>query len=470
MQISSDIARVVYTNRLHPFVRRAFSDLNPGEEFIDGFYLRVLCHALERVAAGELKRLIITLPPRHLKSLVTSVCFPAWLLGRDPGCKIVSASYSASLAEDFGRQTRYIMGRPFYRATFPGSKLDPGKSAVDEFHTTRKGRRIATSVGGTLTGKGGNILIIDDPMKAEDAPSETMRDKVHDWFTGTMSSRLNNPRTGAIVLLAQRLHVDDLVGRLAQTGDWELLNLPARAIHREAHQMGDGATWHRVIGDLLHPERLGEAQLDAIRRELGSAAYEAQYQQSPVLPGGNLVKTIWFRTYKGVRRSSDYEAVLQSWDTASVPGINNDYSVCTTWGLINEQVDLLHVHRAQHDYPDLLREARSLRKKWRPSLIVVERAVVGIALGDELLRDGLRDVQGLAPKENKVERMSVQCAKLEQGQVGVPEHAPWLEAYLQEMGAFPNSKYDDQVDSTSQALLTLDKRPLQLRHISRYKQ
>jgi predicted phage terminase large subunit-like protein len=306
-------------------------------------------------------------------------------------------------------------------------------------------------------------------MKAEDAPSETMRDKVHDWFKGTMSSRLNNPRTGSIVLLAQRLHVDDLVGRLAQTGDWELLNLPARAIQPEVHEMGDGAIWRRATGGLLHPERLGEEELDSIRRELGSAAYEAQYQQSPVLPGGNLVKTNWFRTYKGARRSSDYEAVLQSWDTASVPGINNDYSVCTTWGLINEQVDLLHVHRAQHDYPDLLREARAQRKKWRPSLIVVEQAGVGIALGNELWRDGLRDVQALAPKENKVERMSVQCAKLEQGQVGVPEHAPWLEAYLQEMGAFPNSKFDDQVDSTSQALLTLDKRPLQLRHISRCK-
>ncbi|WP_170482818.1 phage terminase large subunit [Ruegeria arenilitoris] len=469
MEITDDEVRKVYGNSLYALVRRGFSILNPGEEFIDGLYLRALCHALERVATGETKRLIITLPPRFMKSQVASVAFPAWLLGRNPSEKIVCASYSSSLAEDFGRQTRDLMRSASYRHTFPWTTIDPSKSAADEFHTTEKGRRISASVGGTLTGKGGNILIYDDLMKADDALSLVKRDNCHTWFLNTAASRLNNPKEGAIVVIAQRLHVDDLIGRLLPLGDWEVLNLPAIATEPQVLPLAGEAIWERKIGDLLHEERVDAAELERIRRELGTTTFEAQYQQSPVLPGGNLVKTEWFRSYDGPPRPSQYEAVVQSWDTASVPGINNDYSVCTTWGLINNHVDLLDVHREQYDYPDLVRAARAQRQKFKPRLIVVEKAGVGFALGTDLLRDGLRDVQGLDVKGDKVERMSVQCAKIEAGFVRLPKSSPWLETYLKEMGEFPQGRYDDQVDSTSQILRTLDMRPWQIRGLSRYK-
>ena len=392
MEVSDDLVQSVYANNLHAFVRRSFTVLNPGDEFIDGYYLRALCYVLEQVAAGEVKRLIITMPPRFMKSQVVSVMFPAWLLGRNPSEKVVCASYSSSLAEDFGRQTRDVMRAPHYGQTFPWTKIDPSKSAADEFHTTKKGRRIATSVGGTLTGKGGNILIYDDLMKADDALSLAKRDNCHTWFRNTAASRLNKPNEGAIVIVAQRLHVDDLIGRLLPTGDWKVLNLPATATEPQQYPLGDVAVWDREIGELLHEERVDAAELERIRRELGSAAFAAQYQQSPVLAGGNLVKTEWFRTYDGTPHPKQYEAVVQSWDTASVPGIDNDYSVCTTWGLINNHVDLLDVHRAQYDYPELLRAARKLRQKFQVKLIVVEKAGVGIALGKHLQRDDLRDV------------------------------------------------------------------------------
>ncbi len=469
MKISDELVKLAYVNSFYTFVRRAFQELNPGDTFVDGLYLRALCHALERVAKGELRRLIITVPPRHLKSQIVSVAFPAWLLGLDPTEKIACASYSSSLAEDFGRQTRDLMRAPFYRATFPSTTLDPAKTAVDEFHTLAKGRRIATSVGGTLTGKGGRLLLYDDLMKADDALSPVKRDNCHTWFRNTAANRLNNPKTGAIVIVAQRLHVDDLVGRLIPSGDWEILNLPAIATESQVLPLGDEALWHREIGELLHLERIDSEELERIRREMGSAAFEAQYQQSPVLPGGNLVKREWFRSYDGPPRPSQYEAVVQSWDTASVPGIDNDYSVCTTWGLINQHIDLLDVHRAQHDYPDLRRAACSLRTKWKPRLIVVEKAGVGIALGNELLADGLREVQALDAKGSKVERMALQCAKIESGQVRLPQSALWLNEFLTEVGEFPNSKYDDQVDTMSQILATLDRKPWQLRGIGRYK-
>lgn len=469
MKINDNLTQAVYTNSLYAFVQRAFAELNPGEIFTGGLYLRALCHILERVAAGELLRVIITLPPRHLKSQVVSAAFIAWLLGRDPTDKIVCASYSSSLAEGFGRQTRNLLQASFDRATFPLTQIDSKKSAVEEFHTKRKGRRIATSVRGTLTGKGGNTLIIDDPMKAEDALSLVKRDNTHNWFNNTAASCLNDPKTGAFIIVAQRLHVDDLVGRLAKTGNWEVFSLPAIARGPQVLDLGDGVLWEREIGELLHPERMGHEDLERIRRELGSAAYEAQYQQSPVLPGGNLVRREWFKTYEGTPQASQYEAVVQSWDTASVPGIDNDYSVCTTWGLINDHVDLLDVHRAQYHYADPLRAARRLRQKWEPRLIVVEKAGVGVALGSDLLRDGLRDVQALAVKDDKVTRMSLQNAKIEAGQVRLPKSALRLDTFLSEVAEFPNGKYDDQVDTMSQILVTIDLKPRQLRGISRCK-
>ena len=469
MSSDQDLVRMVYANSLYAFMRRAFAVLNPGDEFVDGLYLRALCHMLTLVAEGKVLRLIITLPPRHLKSQIVSVAFPAWLLGRHPSEKIVCASYSSGLADDFGRQTRDLMQAPFYRETFPNTLIDPKKSAVDEFHTLAKGRRIATSVGGTLTGKGGRFLLYDDLMKAEDAESLVKRDNCYDWFRNTAASRLNNPKTGAIVIVAQRLHVDDLVGRLLPSGDWTHLNLPAIATETQVLPLGDNAVWTRYPGELLHPERFTQELLDERRREHGSSAFEAQFQQSPALPGGNLVQLEWFGIYEGTPKPDRYEAVAQSWDTASVPGIDNDYSVCTTWGLINDKIDLLDVHRAQYHYPDLLRAARTLRKKWKPKLIVVEKAGVGIALGNDLMRDGLRDIQALPAIGDKMQRLSLQSAKIEAGQVRLPKSAPWLEQFLLEMGEAPSGRYDDQLDSVSQMLLTLDRMPWQLRAISRYK-
>jgi len=329
------------------------------------------------------------------------VALPAWILGRNPTEKIVCASYSSSLADDFGRQTRDLMQAPFYRATFPKTLIDQKKSAVEEFHTLAKGRRIATSVGGTLTGKGGRFLLFDDLMKAEDAESLVKRDSCHGWFRNMAASRLNDPKTGAIIIVAQRLHIDDLVGRLLSSGDWVHLNLPAIATETQVVSLSDGVEWTRCPGGLLHPERFTTEILEERRRELGSRAFEAQYQQSPTLPGGNLVKLEWFGTYECAPKPDRYEAIAQSWDTASVPGIDNDYSVCTTWGLINDKIDLLDVHREQYHYADLLRAARTLRTKWRPRLIVVEKAGVGIALGNDLLRDGFPTFRLSAPRAIK---------------------------------------------------------------------
>ena len=466
---ASEILRALYALHLIAFVERAFYELRPRVTFHYGHHIRAICHQLERVALGEVKKLLILMPPRHLKSHCVSIAFPVWMLGQDPGKRIITISYGASLAETFSRDARRLMEAEWVRVVFPQLHVDPRKASVEELLTTRNGSRIATSVGGPLTGKGGDILVIDDPIKADDVSSEVKRDSTWDWFTGTAMSRLDNPKTGAIIVVAQRLHVDDLPGRLIETGDWAVLELPA--IETRAREIPLSATmnWIRTPGDLLLPEHMGSEELELHRRTMGPGRFEAQYQQSPTIGGGNIIRPEWFRTHAGNRARTDYEAVLQSWDTAAVPGESNDYSVCTTWGLIGNHIDLLDVHRAQHQYPELRAVARELRDRWKPNLVVIELMDVGRSLVHDLVQLERMGVRGMTPKSSKVERMVVQTAKLEEGQVRLREAAPWKEAFLSEATAFPNAKYDDQVDSMSQALRAIDLGLYELRHCSRYK-
>jgi len=454
---------------LTAYVQAAFLILNPGATFHQALYVRAMCHQLERIERGEIRRLLIILPPRHLKSHCASVAFPVWVLGRDPKKTVITASYGAKLSEIFSGGSRQVMKSELNGAIFPRLKIDPKKASVDHLLTTMNGGRFATSVGGPLTGTGGHILIIDDPIKAEDVVSQAQRDKVWDWFINTASNRFKVPNSGAIVVVAQRLHEDDLPGRLIATGEWEVLELPARETTERQIALTDGRTWRRAVGDILLPEHLGNEELMRIEREIGPAAYSAQYQQAPVPAGGNIIRPEWFGTYPASMRREHYEAVLQSWDTAAVPGESNDYSVCTTWGLLGNHIDLLDVYREKQLYPDLLRDAITLAGKWKPNLVVVEKSSTGLALKPDLVRNGLICTRWISPEKGKIDRMVAQSAKLEQGQVRLPPSAPWKERFISEAAACPNGSYDDQVDSMSQALRALEFRPNELRFCSRFK-
>ena len=464
-----DVVRTLYLDYLVCYVMRAFTELRPGATFHMGFAIRAICHQLERVARGEVRRLMIVMPPRHLKSHCASVAFPVWLLGQDPSARIICMSYGQDLSETFSRDSRRLIEAPWNQAVFPGLKLDPKRSAVSELRTTQNGYRIATSVGGAVTGKGADILILDDPSKAEDIASQTKRDKVWDWFTGTAMTRLDNPRTGAVIVVAQRLHEDDLPGRLLAAGGWEVLELPAIETHERVIDLDQGMEYTRRPGDVLLPDHMGKAEFEAKRREMGTRAYEAQYQQAPTPAGGGIVRTEWFGTIPQNLRRSDYEAIVQSWDTAAVPGESNDYSVCTTWGLLGPYVDLLDVHRQKYLQPDLLRVAAKLRATWKPALLIVETIGSGRGVFDHLRRQSHSNIRSYKPKDSKVERLSIQSPKIERGEVRLPQSAQWKEAFLSEVAAFPNGKHDDQVDNMSQVLFALDRRPGELRHCSRFK-
>lgn len=465
----SEILIALYRSSLIAYVLRAFDELRPGVTLHYGHHVRAICHKLEQVERGDLKRLIILMPPRHLKSVCASIVFPAWVMGRNPAARIICMSYGLELAQKFSRDTRRIIKSDLSRAVFPELVLDPRRSSAEEMRTTLNGFRRATSSGGPITGDGGDILIADDVSKAEDVASELQRDKVFDWWTGTVMTRFDNPKSGSVILVAQRLHEDDLPGRLIAAGGWDVLEMPAIETNDRLIPLADNVNWRRTKGKVLLPAHMDVPELEEKRREIGTRNFETQYQQAPTPAGGGIIRPEWFGTVPLGTRRSDYEAVIQSWDPAAVPGESNDYSVCTTWGLLGNQVDLLDVHRQQYLQPDLLRAAAKLRQQWKPALLIVEAIGVGRGVYDHLYRQDRTGLRPNTPNHGKVERMSQQSPKIEGGQVRLPQSAPWREQFMAEVAAFPNGKYDDQVDSMSQALYALDRRLHELRHCSRFK-
>lgn len=238
------------------FVHKVFATLAPGQKFIPAWHIKAIAHQLERVWRGDLKRLIINLPPRSLKSIMASVALPAFMLGLDTSRRIICVSYSAPLAKKHSNDFRAVLGSAWYRSTFPTTRIGPYKNSETEIELTARGFRLATSVGGTLTGRGGDILIIDDPLKPDDALSETKRTAANLWFTNTLLSRLDDKRSGAIVILMQRVHLDDLCGHvLALSDEWEVLCLPAIAEHDAEIPIGGGRFHARRAGEVLSPKR-----------------------------------------------------------------------------------------------------------------------------------------------------------------------------------------------------------------------
>jgi predicted phage terminase large subunit-like protein len=417
------------------------------------WHLEAVAHALERVRRGEITRLIINMPPRSLKSLTASAAYPAWLLGHEPEKRIICVSYASDLARKMSNDFRAVMQSPWYRRLFPATRISPHKDTEAEMETTRRGYRYAASTGGTLTGRGGDIVLIDDPLKAIDAFSETKRGFVNQWFANTLSSRLDDKRTGAIVIVMQRVHMDDLTGFVQELSDgWEVLSLPAIATVDATYALPQGRFYHRNVGEVLSPVREPFEVLEALRMQLGSDLFSAQYQQEPIPPGGTMIKRHWVKRYTML--PTEKYMVIQSWDTANKGGPENDFSVCTTWIVPRGKNVwyLADVWRGRVDYPALKAKVQALAKTWKATRVLVEDAGAGTSLVQELKRS-ISGIIAVKPEGDKASRMAVASAKFEAGQVFFPERAPWLAELEAELFAFPGHRNDDQCDSISQALL-----------------
>jgi predicted phage terminase large subunit-like protein len=397
--------------------------------------------------------LIINLPPRSLKSIMASVAFPAFVLGHDPTRRIIVPSYSGELAAKHANDFRAHLVSPWFQGIFPGTRIGPYKDSETEIELTRRGFRLATSIGGTLTGRGGDIIIVDDPLKPADALSEAKRTGCNQWFRNTLVSRLDDKRTGAIVIVMQRVHMDDLTGFvLGQSPDeWMVLSLSAIAETDQSFPLTFGRIHHRRAGDVLSPVREPLEVLEQLRLQLGSDLFSAQFQQFPVPPGGLMIKRHWPRRYTEVPWSTGI-FVAQSWDTAAKGGPDNDWSVCTTWLVTNNcQFYLLDVWRDRVDYPTLKAKVQELAKRWNANQVLVEEAGTALGLLQEL-RFHVIGIKGVKPDGDKISRMAIASAVFEAGQVYFPQHATWLAELEAELFAFPGSRHDDQVDSISQAI------------------
>jgi predicted phage terminase large subunit-like protein len=318
----------------------------------------------------------------------------------------------------------------------------------------RHAKSLLASVGGVLTGRGADLIVIDDPLKPEEALSQAQRQAANEWFDHTLYSRLNDKRSGAIVLIMHRPHEDDLTGHVLAQKAWELLALPALAEADECHALehfwGREPTVRRR-GEALQPEREGVAVLGQIRRTVGEYNFAGQYQQAPAPLGGGLVKPAWFARYRSAELPERFERIVQSWDTANKATELADFSVCTSWGIAGKHLYLLDLVRERFDYPELKRRVKDEHRRWRADVVLIEDKASGTQLIPEPLDEGMHAATRYRPQTDKITRIYAQTAVpgldpgIENGFVHLPETAPWLALYLYELLCFPYGRHDDQV-------------------------
>lgn len=460
------ILRELLRTEFLAFAERCFQHLEPGKRFEISNHMVAIAYALRRVLEGKTKRLIISMPPRMLKSHLVSIAFPAFAMARNPGIRIVTASHTADLAQTFNMRSRAIVQSDWYKEMAPKVRLS--RSTQTEIETTSGGSRLSIGVDGALLGRGGDIIIIDDAMASDGGVSEADRKKVWDWFTGVVGSRLDHPKEGAIIVVAQRLHVDDLTGKLLAAGGWEHLCLPAIAWEDQAIPLSETKTWKRRSGEFLMPTRLGKTELDGLRK-MQEHRFEAQYQQRPAPPAGFLFKLQKFRRYsRELLPRGQLEGVFLSVDSALSSKAGSDFTAITVWGIREHNVYLRHVERGRWTFREQMLRITTLSKHFEADMTIVENHASGPMLHDELKLTGF-PVIGYSQRHDKSARAELADDKIHRGIVHIDETMKDYAAFTGELAAFPHGKNDDWVDSMTMFLMALDSAWPTLPHLSYYR-
>jgi predicted phage terminase large subunit-like protein len=429
------------------FLRFAYRELGGDGPLMWNFHIDAMIHRLHLIEAGDCRRQIVTLPPRHLKSLVMTA-WVAWMMGNNPGLRFICASYGQDLADKHARDCIRLMLAPWYQRAFPALRLI--RKAISDFETTRGGYRLSTSVGGVLTGRGAHYIVIDDPMKADDHLNETARKAVIDWFDSSLRWRLESQDLGTIILIMQRLHEDDLAGFLLSRGGWDELRLPAITPADELVEIGGNRFHQRREGHALHPARQSLAVLERLRAE-NAYVFAAQFNQNPVPLQGNWVNPSWFKSYQQPPTSG---TVILSLDTASKEGLTSDYSVGIVACYYQKRFYILEVHRARLEFRALQTLVVDLCRRFQVKRLLIEDASSGQQL-IQMLRpppDGVPFPIACRPEGSKEVRFHAQASRIEAGEVVLPETAPWLPEFVREIAAFPGGRFDDQADALAQLL------------------
>ena len=420
--------------------------------FIHGRHHELMAKAFERVANGELKRLIINMPPRHTKSEFASYILPAWFLGRYPEKKVIQTAHTAELAVGFGRKVRNLVGSEDYQKVFPGVSLRQDSKAAGRWNTSAGGEYFAIGVGGAVTGKGADLLIIDDPHSEQEGQSgdAAVFDRVYEWYTSGPRQRLQPG--GAIVIVMTRWHKRDLTGQILKSSiqrsgsdEWEVIELPAIL----------------PSGSALWPQFWKLSELEKLRAELPTSKWQAQYQQDPTSEEGAIVKREWWKIWED-EQPPPCDFVIQSWDTAFLKSQRSDYSACTTWGVFymegsdgkyQPNLILLSAVKDRMEFPELKKFALEHYKKWTPDSLIVEGKAAGMPLVFELRAAGV-PVQEYTPSRgnDKIARVNAVADLFASGIVWRPEKR-FAEEVIEEFASFPSGEHDDLVDSSTQALI-----------------
>lgn len=462
---------------LWKFFQRAWPILEPNAPLRMGWHVQALCEVLEALLSRQIHRAILVVPPRHLKSSIASVAAPAWQWLREPGFKIIGASYAESLAIDAASKSRRLIDSGFYRALNRRPDGSPiftlqGIDQQKQYGTDKDGRRYAVGVGGATTGFGCNLLLIDDATSAQQAQSDLERKEANDWFSSTAASRHNDPRSGLTCVIGQRLHRDDLPGTLlARDGTgpngWTLVEFPlehdpARRTCVVAGLRSDGKPREIVDprtepGELLCPEHLDRAAVDRLRKSMGVWHFEAQYNGHPSIPGGQIFREEWLTrrwgspTHPGLPMFSEMIISCDLAATGKDGASSGSFSVMQVWGVAGPEFYLIDQVRGRWPYPVLKQHLTDLIAKHSPvNRILVEDAAHGRPIIAELssLYSGVCPVP---PKGSKESRASAVTALVQQN-VWIPHSAPWVDDFVRELTAFPNGANDDQVDAMVQVL------------------
>ena len=416
-------------------------------DFVEGRHHRIIGEKFNKIAQGKLKRLIVCLPPRHTKSEFASTYFPAWMMGLRGNLKIIQTTHTAELAVRFGRRVRNIIDSDEYQEVFPKLKLEADNKSAGRWTTNQGGESFYAGVGGAITGRGADLLIIDDPVSEQDALSPTAMDSIYDWYTSGPRQRLQPG--GIIVIVMTRWSTKDLVGKvLKKQGDdyadqWDVVEFPA--IMPES----DEPLW---------PEFWKKDELLGVKASLPIGKWNSQWMQNPTAEEGSIVKREWWRVWED-DDIPPYSYVIQSYDTAFSKKETADYSAITTWAIFQPQTDgpeqiiLLDAQRVRLDFPDLKKMAWEEYKYWQPDCVLIEAKASGTPLTHELRRMGI-PVTAYTPSrgQDKIARMNSVAPIFESGMVWAPDR-PFAEEVVEEMASFPYGDHDDYCDSSTMALM-----------------
>lgn len=474
-EIDQEFAR----RSLREFVRQAWHVVEPANVYVPGWHLDAITEHLEAVTRGQIRNLLINLPPRHMKSLAVAVFWPCWEWIDHPERRWLFASYAATLSIRDSLKCRRLIESAWYQSNWGDRfRLTSDQNTKGRFENDKSGYRLATSVSGSATGEGGDRIVVDDPHNVNEGESDTVRHSVLDWWDMVMSTRLNDPKTGVRVVIMQRVHGDDLSGHVLAQGGYDHLCLPAE--YEEGHSIITSIGWSdpRIVeGELLWPERFGQAEIEALKQSMGSYAVAGQLQQRPAPAEGGIFKRHWWRYWKprgislpavavrypsgeiqhvqAVDLPAQFEALGQTWDMAFKDLASSDFVVGQVWGKKSADRYLLDQTKERLDFPGTLRAVRSLTERWPAAAL---KLVEDKANGSAVIATLKHEISGLVPvnpEGGKEARASAISPQVESGNVFLPHPAlkHWVPGFIEECAAFPNAKNDDQVDGMTQILL-----------------